>query len=277
MAFLLEPGRLPARAQEVLAAADHARAAAVRRSDRAVAGLGRGAVHLHAVLTGAHPRPVRVLSRQRCGAARRRPHRGCGAGGALHPQEARCAVSQNMRSHIAWRKRIALDDVDYVVFYEKPFLKFERLLETYVAFAPRGFRSFATAIPVWMREKLFQKDFLRRELQEVGAGLRLAEEAPVHRAPSQPRRQRLLRLAFPGGGGADDGRRRRMVHDVELRSARGTRPADHARDAFSALARAALFRLHLLHRLQGQLRRVQGHGPCALRRAEISRSAFSIT
>src|SRR5262249_20337570 len=49
---------------------------------------------------------------------------------------------------------ISLDDVDYVVFYEKPFLKFERLLETYTAFAPRGFRSFAMAIPIWMREKL---------------------------------------------------------------------------------------------------------------------------
>lgn len=58
------------------------------------------------------------------------------------------------------------EDIDHVVFYEKPFLKFERLLETYVAFAPRGFRSFATAIPVWMREKLFQKDVIRRELEK---------------------------------------------------------------------------------------------------------------
>jgi carbamoyltransferase len=52
--------------------------------------------------------------------------------------------------------------IDYVAFYDKPFLKFERLLETYVAFAPRGFRSFRTAMPVWLREKLFQKDLLRR-------------------------------------------------------------------------------------------------------------------
>jgi carbamoyltransferase len=62
---------------------------------------------------------------------------------------------------------ITLDQVDYVVFYEKPFLKFERLLETYVAFAPRGYRSFAMAIPVWIREKLFQKDIIRRELQKL--------------------------------------------------------------------------------------------------------------
>jgi len=62
---------------------------------------------------------------------------------------------------------VALRDVDYVVFYEKPFLKFERLLETYVGLAPRGFRSFATAIPLWVREKLFQKDVLIRGLRDI--------------------------------------------------------------------------------------------------------------
>ena len=60
---------------------------------------------------------------------------------------------------------IRLADVDLVVFYDKPFLKFERLLETYVAFAPRGFESFRTAMPLWLREKLFQKDLLRGEFQ----------------------------------------------------------------------------------------------------------------
>jgi len=58
---------------------------------------------------------------------------------------------------------LALSDVDFVTFYDKPFLKFERLLETYLAFAPRGFNSFRMAIPLWLREKLFQKDLLRRE------------------------------------------------------------------------------------------------------------------
>jgi carbamoyltransferase len=62
---------------------------------------------------------------------------------------------------------IMLDAVDYVVFYEKPFLKFERLLETYVGFAPQGYRSFAMAIPVWIREKLFQKNLIRGELQKL--------------------------------------------------------------------------------------------------------------
>jgi len=59
-----------------------------------------------------------------------------------------------------------LDQIDRVVFYDKPFLKFERLLETYLAFAPRGLRSFAMAMPLWVREKLFQKDLLHRELKE---------------------------------------------------------------------------------------------------------------
>jgi len=58
-----------------------------------------------------------------------------------------------------------LEAVDHVAFYDKPFLKFERLLETYLAFAPRGFRSFSMAVPVWLKEKLFQKALLRRELQ----------------------------------------------------------------------------------------------------------------
>jgi carbamoyltransferase len=58
---------------------------------------------------------------------------------------------------------IGLDAVDFVAFYDKPFLKFERLLETYVAFAPHGFQSFKMAIPIWLREKLFQKDLLCKE------------------------------------------------------------------------------------------------------------------
>ncbi len=62
---------------------------------------------------------------------------------------------------------LALDDVDHVVFYDKPFVKFERLLETYVGFAPRGFRSFQMAVPLWLREKLFQKRLLGDELRKV--------------------------------------------------------------------------------------------------------------
>jgi carbamoyltransferase len=62
---------------------------------------------------------------------------------------------------------IALGDVDRVVFYDKPFLKFERLIETYLAFAPRGFKSFRMSIPLWLREKLFLKDLLTKELKKA--------------------------------------------------------------------------------------------------------------
>ena len=61
--------------------------------------------------------------------------------------------------------KIKLNDVDQIIFFEKPFLKFERLLETYVAFAPRGFKSFCMAMPVWLKDKLFQKKMLFNELK----------------------------------------------------------------------------------------------------------------
>jgi carbamoyltransferase len=60
-----------------------------------------------------------------------------------------------------------LGGVDYVVFYDKPFLKFERLLETYLTFAPRGIKSFSMAIPLWLREKLFLKDLLMKEFRKI--------------------------------------------------------------------------------------------------------------
>jgi carbamoyltransferase len=68
-----------------------------------------------------------------------------------------------------------LDAIDHVVFYDKPFLKFERLLETYLACAPRGFQSFRSAMPVWLKEKLFQKGMLERELR------RFAQEFDLRR------------------------------------------------------------------------------------------------
>lgn len=61
---------------------------------------------------------------------------------------------------------ISLIDVDFITFYDKPFLKFERLLETYLAFAPKGFTSFRMAIPIWLKEKLFLKNLLRQELKK---------------------------------------------------------------------------------------------------------------
>jgi carbamoyltransferase len=64
--------------------------------------------------------------------------------------------------------RATLSDVDYIVFYDKPLIKFERLLETYLAYAPQGFRSFLAAMPVWLKEKLYLKATLKKALAELG-------------------------------------------------------------------------------------------------------------
>ena len=62
---------------------------------------------------------------------------------------------------------LSIDELDAVVFYDKPFLKFERLLETYYAFAPKGLVSFLKAVPVWLREKLFLRNAIHKGLREI--------------------------------------------------------------------------------------------------------------
>lgn len=63
---------------------------------------------------------------------------------------------------------IGTSDLDYVAFYDKPFLKFERLLQTYLTYAPRGLKSFLIAMPLWLKQKLWMKDFIMRELKFDG-------------------------------------------------------------------------------------------------------------
>jgi len=75
--------------------------------------------------------------------------------------------------------KAALPDLTYIVFYDKPFLKFERLLETYLSFAPRGIRSFVAAMPIWIKEKLFLKDLLKNELVAIAGNLSKAELPPL--------------------------------------------------------------------------------------------------
>ena len=71
----------------------------------------------------------------------------------------------NAIKYILDEANLKLNEVDHIVFFEKPFLKFERLLETYMAFAPKGFKSFSISMPIWLREKLFQKKFLFDKLK----------------------------------------------------------------------------------------------------------------
>ncbi len=73
---------------------------------------------------------------------------------------------KNAVDYVLKESKLKLNEVDHIVFFEKPFLKFERLLETYLAFAPKGFRSFSLSMPIWLREKLFQKKFLFDHLKK---------------------------------------------------------------------------------------------------------------
>ena len=72
----------------------------------------------------------------------------------------------NAVNYVLEEANLKLCEIDHIVFFEKPFLKFERLLETYLAFAPKGFKSFSLSMPIWLREKLFQKKFLFDNLKQ---------------------------------------------------------------------------------------------------------------
>ena len=74
---------------------------------------------------------------------------------------------------------ISLTDLQSIVFYDKPLVKFERLLETYLSFAPQGLRSFLAAMPVWMKEKLFLKDLLRKDLVALSGKFKKSELPPI--------------------------------------------------------------------------------------------------
>tara|TARA_Y100000389_G_scaffold169439_1_gene175718 strand:- start:26503 stop:28338 length:1836 start_codon:yes stop_codon:yes gene_type:complete len=73
---------------------------------------------------------------------------------------------KNSISYVLEEASLKLSEIDHVVFYEKPFLKFERLLETYIGFSPKGFKSFSMSMPIWLKEKLFQKKFLFDKLKK---------------------------------------------------------------------------------------------------------------
>ena len=138
-----------------------------------------------------------------------------------------------------------------------------------MAFAPRGFTSFRTAMPVWIGEKLFQKDLLRRELERYR---RRPRRSPTSYCLPSIISAMRLRAFFPSPFEEAAVLTMDGVGEWATTSAgigRGSRSCDHEGDPFSAFARAALLGVHLLHRLQGQFRRVQGHGPRALRRAKI--------
>ena len=116
---------------------------------------------------------------------------------------------------------VSLADIDFVAFYEKPFLKFERLLETYLAFAPRGFGSFRMAMPLWLKRSCF-----RSRCWSISCAPKrptsIGKQAALYRASRKPRSERILSVAVQRGGDPDDGRRRRMGDDQHGRSGAAT-------------------------------------------------------
>ena len=124
---------------------------------------------------------------------------------------------QNAVDYCLREAGIAAADLDYVGFYDKPITKFERLLETYLAMAPGGYRSFRQAIPVWLKEKLYVPRLIRKALQrQVSRPLRL------HRSPRVARGQRLLPVALRRGGHPHHRRRGRVVDHLLRRRAAAT-------------------------------------------------------
>ena len=73
----------------------------------------------------------------------------------------------NAIEYVLGERKINISNVDFIVFYEKPFLKFERILETHIDFAPFGFKSFSASMPIWLREKLFQKKLIIDNLKKI--------------------------------------------------------------------------------------------------------------
>lgn len=139
---------------------------------------------------------------------------------------------RNAAAYCLEAANVNLDQVDYVAFYDKPFLKFERLIETYLSFAPRGFPSFRMAMPLWLREKLLQKNRLRRELERLGRGrfdvdarLLFAEHHQSHAASAffASPFERAAVLTMDGVGewattsvGLGDGNRLQMIKEIHF-------------------------------------------------------------
>jgi carbamoyltransferase len=159
---------------------------------------------------------------------------------------------------------LTLDAIDYVTFYDKPLLKFDRLIETYLAFAPSGFASFRKAMPVWVKEKLFLDRELRRGLPGKYSGAFSTGASPVACG------ERVLSLAVRGRR-RPDARRRRRMGDGHLRRTAGQRiTLTHELRFPHSLG--LLYSAFTYYCGFGELGRIQADGAGAVRRAAIRRS-----
>ena len=105
----------------------------------------------------------------------------------------------NAVNYVLNEANIKLNQVDYIVFFEKPFLKFERLLETYLAFAPKGFKSFCMSMPLWLREKLFQKNFLYNKLKQHDENFKDINK--IHLLRLEPNKEVRFKVTRPSAYG----------------------------------------------------------------------------
>ena len=177
------------------------------------------------------------------------------------PDFPRHAISACLRQANLTRQQL-----DAVVFYDKPILKFTRVLEMYLAVAPRGWRTFPTVMSNWLGEKLDLRGAIRRELPELRAdcAVLFTEHHQAHAASA------FYPSPFSRGGHPHRGWRRRMGDDHDWHRLRlGNQNSRGA--AFSAFPRAAVFGVHGLLRIPHQFRRIQIDGPGALRRTKICR------
>ena len=165
------------------------------------------------------------------------------------------------------RPGCTLGDLDYVGFYEKPLAKFERLLRDLPRVrAARLSRRFRQAMPLWLEQKLHMPRELDRGLRRRVP--RAATRSPIitsRTPPARSSRRRSRRRRSSRSTASASGRPR------AIGVGRGNRHRADARAALPAFARPALLGLHLLHRLQGQQRRVQADGARAVRRAALRR------
>ena len=141
---------------------------------------------------------------------------------------------------------LSADEVDYVAFYDKPLTKFERLLETYLAYAPRGFRSFRLAMPLWLKDKLHMRRTLRRSLGgQAGARLVFTDHHESHAASAffpSPFDQAAIITLDGVGEWSDNGHRHRR-----RQSSPAARP-----HRVSPFDRPSVFGVHVLLRFQGK-------------------------
>ena len=145
---------------------------------------------------------------------------------------------------------VGFDQVDYVAFYEKPILTFDRLLETYLAFAPRGLPSFIKAMPVWVKEKIFQKSLIHKGLNALEQGrcrkTRSCSASITIRTPPAPSILRRSRMPPCWSSTASGNGPPPLLATAPIRPWRcWTRSGFHTRWA-------ALFGVHLLPGIQGQ-------------------------